>query len=301
MTTLSQAQTEERIIDTSGSDSNGVVQLQLEELIADEGQLELDLSFGLTSRSDDGVIAVYEMIDLGGGRFVTVPTSFSVREVESDTLISTAVLRYGLTERLELSMSGSFAGRDERELVARRLANHSKSLAFNSLAAGVAYQFSEDNATPALIGFTNIALVEAIDASGDNYALGRSLSAGFTSYRVLDPVVLTVTGGYQFAAERGVGGRSVDPGDVLFLSPGVSFVANDDVTLTAGIHLRRILADRIDGETVGADRTRAAIELGMGYRASEALTIRASARSDVVGNDGFTALFSLSYQLGKDK
>lgn len=210
-----------------------------------------------------------------------------------------ATLRRGVTERLELSARAAIAGAEARVVSFGDEIERDGSLAFNEIAVGASWQFAEDDATPALIGFADLALAEAVDPEGDEYAHARTLNLGLTSYRVIDPVVLTLTGGYRLAAERTVDGVDVDPGDVLYLNPGVAFAANDRVTLTAGVNLRRLLADEVDGREIGASRTRAEMEFGLGYGVSDRLTLRAAARADVVGSDGFTAVLSVSRQFGR--
>ena len=286
-------------IDTTAGEEAEGLPLRLEELLPERGEVRADVSLVFSARSDDEITSAFETISLGGGDFLTIPTAIDARRTEADSALLVGTLRYGATERLELSVRGALAGSDTRVVSFGEGVDQETSFALNELAVGASYQFSQDAETPALIGFADLTLAEAVDAEGDEYAYGRALNLGLTAYRVLDPVVLTLTGGYRAAAEREVAGSDVDPGDVLYLNPGVAFVVNDAVTLTAGVNLRRLLADEVDGREVGASRTRAEMEFGLGYGVSDRLTLRAAARADVVGSDGFTAVLSVSRQFGR--
>ena len=293
------AQENEPEIDISEGEETSL--LRLEELITDQGDVELDFSFALSARSEDGVASAFETISIGGGQFISVPTTLDPRQVETDTALVAGALRYGLTEKLELSGFASFAGSDVRAVQAGQQVSSDGSFALNDVGIGLSYQFSEDDETAALIGFARLTLAEATDPDGDDYAYGRTLNVGLTTYRVIDPVVLTLTGGYRLAAERDVGGQDIDPGDVLYLNPGVAFAVNDQITLTGGVNFQRIFADEIDGAQFGTDRTRAEMEFGVGYGVSRDLTLRANARAEMVGGDGFTVGLSLNYKFGRSR
>ena len=87
-------------------------------------------------------------------------------------------------------------------------------------------------------------------------------------------------------------------------SSGAATVPRDKtchLTGTGGVNLRRIFADEVDGAQSGADRTRAETEFGLGCGVSQDLTLRASARADVIGDDGFTAGLSLNYKFGRNR
>lgn len=290
------AQEVEPQIDISEADETSL--LRLEELITKQGDFELDLSFALSARSEDGIASTFETISLGGGQFVSIPTTLDPRQVETDTALFAGTSRYGLTEKLELSGFASFAGSDVRAVQAGQQVSSDGSFALNDVGVGLSYQFSEDDETPAIIGFARWTLAEATDPEGDDYAYGRTLNVGLTTYRVIDPLIPTLSVGYRLAAERDVVGQDVDPGDVLYLNPGVAFAVNDQITLTGGVNFQRIFADEIDGAQFGTDRTRAEMEFGVGYGVSRDLTLRANARSEMVGGDGFTLGLSLNYKFG---
>lgn len=284
------------VIDTAQGEARRP--LRIEELLARRGAIRADLSFVYTARADDAVLSGFDTVSLGGGAFLTFPTVTGTEETEADTGIVSGALRYGATRRLELSTRASLVGTDQRIVVAGLQDDSIADAFLGEAGAGLSYQFSDDDATPALIGFADITLAEASDAQGDDYAYGRTVNLGLTTYRVLDPLVLPLTGGVRVALDRDVGGVTIDPGETFYLNPGVAFAVNDSATLTGGVNLRRIGADEVDGVVRGTDRTRAEMEFGLGYGLSDSMTLRAAARSDVVGDGGFTAVLSLSRKFG---
>ncbi len=274
--------------------------LRLEEIIAKQGDLEFDFSFGLSAASSSGVSSSFQNFDFGNDQIVSIPTVIDQRTVESNTVLFNTALRYGYSETVELSLNASMSASDTRILDSGNLAGKDSSTAFNTLGVGTSYQFSEDDETPALIGFANLTLAEATTADADDYVFGRSANIGLRAYRVVDPIVFTATGGYRFASSRTIDDSKVDPGDVIYFSPGVAFSVNDVTTLTGGLNLSRVLADEINGVRSGTDRTRAEMEFGVGYGLSRNTTVRAAMRADVVGDGGATLLLSFTRKFDRN-
>jgi hypothetical protein len=81
---------------------------------------------------------------------------------------------------------------------------------------GLNTQLSPENKTVALIGFAEV--------SKNNTAM-----LGVTAYRSIDPIVLSMTTGYQRT--------KTTSNNSWFISPSIGFVANNEITLTAGLNI----------------------------------------------------------------
>ena len=64
---------------------------------------------------------------------------------------------------------------------------------------GLNHQFKPDNATPALLGFAEIALSERMRNDSASF---KSAMFGLTTYKAIDPVVFSLTAGYRFNQTR---------------------------------------------------------------------------------------------------
>lgn len=122
----------------------------------------------------------------------------------------------------------------------------------NNFTLGLNVQLSPDKDTAALTGFAEV--------SKDDTAM-----IGLTAYRSIDPVVLSITTGYQ---------KSLDK--LWFINPSIGFVANSEVTLTAGSNMsfRQL------------DTTQTALELGLGYSVSKQDTLSVKLQTDISDYSG---------------
>ena len=86
---------------------------------------------------------------------------------------------------------------------------------------------------------------------------------GLTAYRSIDPVVLSITTGYQHT--------KTPLNNSWFISPSISFVANNEVTLTAGFNMN----------FRQPDTAQTGLELGLGYSLSQQDTLSVKVQTDI--------------------
>jgi len=120
---------------------------------------------------------------------------------------------------------------------------------------GLNTQLSPDNDTAALMGF--------IEVSKDDTAM-----VGLTAYRSIDPVVLSGTVGYQHTKAA--------INNSWFISPSMGFVANSEVTLTAGLNMN----------FRKPDITQTSLDLGLGYSVSKQDTLSIKVQTDISDYSG---------------
>ena len=259
--------------------------LTVEELITGQGKWKFELGTTFSTTSQDREIGALQTIQTGTGTFVTVPIGLGTSWLESSVLLTNLGLRYGLTAQTEIftSISLSFGNSDETNGITGAVMNTSSS-GFNSWSLGVNHRFSQDNQTAGLIGFADIALAENASATGTQIISGKSGTIGLTAYKVFDPVVLSITGGYRPSLERDVNGQNVDPGDSFFLSPSVAFAVNNEVTLSGGVNIQFIGSDKVNGISQGSNRTRGSLDFGIAYALDQKSSLNFSTRADVVGD-----------------
>lgn len=257
--------------------------LTVEDLITDKGKVKLDLSVAYANSDRQGVSTGDPItIQTGATSFVTLPTLVGESRGNSDTLVGTLGLRYGLTSKAEVFARTSYLYSSSRSSDVSGFSNSNDSR-FTDAWAGINYQFKKDDDTPALLGFAEIALREKHENSSSSF---KSALVGLTTYKAIDPVVLSLTTAYRFNQSRKDGEADYKPGNLLLLNPSIAFAVNDRVTLTTGMQWTSRQADKWGGQVQGFRRTSSDLLLGVGYGISKGSTLNLSFKSNVSGSNG---------------
>lgn len=227
----------------------------------------------------------FATLQLAPGQFITLPLVVSQARQNLDILVASAGMRYGLSADTEILARASALSRHARSQDAEG-ASSTHSSRFNNAWIGINRRLSADDDTPAVLGFAELALAENVAVEGNELAYGRTALLGITVYRTTDPLVLSITGGYQYSAARDTAEQSVDPGDLLFINPNIGFAVNHEVTLTSGMQWRWQQRERHDGQPQGIRTTQTRLELGMGYAWSRLTTVQIVGRMDMSGDAG---------------
>lgn len=274
--------------------------IELEELLSEKGTFRLEFGTTFSASRRDGVAGLYQTIQTGTGEFVSVPVDVGSTDRQAETLLATVGLRYGLTTRSEIYSRATLRYDHSRFTDSTTGLTQSLSdTSFQSLVVGMNYRFLDEGERPGLIGFADVALLENTAARGTDFQTGKSGTVGFTAYRVLDPVVLSLTAGYRANLERTVDADRINPGDTLFINPSVGFAVNNELTLTGGFGLNFTGADTLNGVTQGSRNTNADLQFGLAYAWDKNTTLRADARAEVLGDRNFTAGITLTRTFGR--
>jgi hypothetical protein len=257
--------------------------LTVEDLITDQGKLRLDLSATYANSERSGVSTGEPIVvQTGPTAFVALPALVGERLVNSDTLVGSLGLRYGLTAKTELYARASVLSNSQRASTVEGT-SRSRDSRFADAWAGVNIQFKKDDDTPALLGFAEVALAERHRQRTAHF---KSALLGVTTYQAIDPIVFSLTGAYRFNQTRRDGPQDYRPGNLLLLNPAVGFAVNDRVTLTTGVQWTRRQADRLDGQAQGMTRTATNLLLGVGYGIARGNTLNLTAKANVSGTSG---------------
>ncbi len=222
--------------------------LTIEDLITDQGKVKLDLSVAYANADRQGVSTGDPiLVQTGPASFVTIPSAIGMSIGNSDTLVGTLGLRYGLTAKAEIYARASALTSSQRTSgVSGTSSEHDGR--FADAWAGVNVQIKKDDATPALLVFTELALAEKQRYDTASF---KSAMLGLTTYHAIDPIVFSLTAGCRLNQSRKDGGQTYRPGDLLLLNPSVGFAVNDRVTLTTGLQWTYRQADKLDGVAQG--------------------------------------------------
>lgn len=257
--------------------------LTVEELITDKGKFKVDTSLSYSNNERQGVMTGEPVtIQTGETSFITLPTQFGESKQNIDVLVGTLGFRYGVSHKAEVYTRSSYLYRNTRSdgLLETESSNKNR---FVDSWLGLNYQFSQDNDTPAFLGFVEGALYEKHQQS---HSSGKSWKVGATVYRAIDPVVLSLTSSFQWNQKRNDGDVNLQPGNHVSLRPSVAFAVNDRVTLTTGFQWMNRQADRYNNESQGFRRTRTDVTLGLGYGVSKGNTLNLTFQANASGKGG---------------
>lgn len=257
--------------------------ITVEDLITDKGKFKFDLSLAYANADRQGIsTGAPIVVQTGPASFITLPTAIGERIGNSDVFVTTMGLRYGLTAKAEVYARASYLASSQRSSDIFGISATSDSR-FADAWAGINYRFKDDDDTPAVLGFAEVALREKHLAGNSSF---KSAMLGLTTYKAIDPVVLALTAGYRFGRSRPDGEVSYRPGNLLLLSPSVGFAVNDRITLTTGLQWTRRAADRLDHQLQGISRTSTDLLLGVGYGFSRGNTLNTTFKANTSGQQG---------------
>lgn len=269
--------------------------LTIENLLTAERRWRADINLVYANSDRRNVDSLFTTLQLGPSQFISVPVSVSQARQNTDILALSIGVRYGLNLKTELYSRISGIGQNTRTFSVSGTSRENTQK-FGDVWFGVNHRFSEDNATPALLGFAEVALAENVAAEGSELKYGKAGLLGITIYRVIDPLVLTLTTGYRYSADITVQDQRINSGDILFLNPGIAFAVNHKVTLTQGLQWRWQQRSQINGQSQGIFITQSKLALGIGYAWSKQTTVQIDSRADISGNSGAEISMTVLYK-----
>lgn len=266
--------------------------LSLEELLTDKGKLKLEssISYVNTERSQTQFAnPIY--VQTSATNFVAVPTAINETDSNSDIVVGTVGLRYGLTGKTDIYGNTNYLWRSDRQF------NDSGSLKkrdnnLSDFSLGVSHTFMQDGKNPALIGFLETLVYEK---SQDKKSFGKSWVVGATTYKAIDPVVLSLTATYRHNLKKNIDGNSYKSGNYFMLNPSISFAANDKISLTGGVQWLNAQADTQNGKKLSARNTSTYAHAGIGYGITKDTALNASVRWKASGQSTSELKLGLTY------
>lgn len=271
--------------------------LTVDDILADKNRFKLDTDISYynhhkASASTQG----FETVDLGNGRFMVMPI-VGESNTNTDSLIMGMGLRYGVSDKLELGIKGAGLYRNQRSQNGDTLTS-AKGTHLQDISVSSQYQLTHNHKSlPDGLLFGELSLYD--NTAGLKSKSGASALIGGTVYTVNDPIVLSLTGTYQYQGNRRlVGGGRVDLGDTAMLNGSVGFAVNPDITLTAGVGVRHKWADKNSFGKLENNRTQTTLNLGLAYAASARTNLTASVRTPISEYGGSTLSVGISTKLG---
>ncbi|HGN6352106.1 TPA: meta-pathway of phenol degradation family protein [Neisseria gonorrhoeae] len=253
--------------------------LNIEDIMTDKGKWKLETSLTyLNSENSRAALASPVYIQTGSASFIPVPTEIQENGSNTDMLAGTLGLRYGLTGNTDIYGSGSYLWHEERKLDGNGKTRNKR---MSDISAGISHTFLKDGKNPALIAFLESTVYEK---SRNKASSGKSWLIGATTYKAIDPIVLSLTAAYRINGSKTLSDDvKYKAGNYWMLNPNISFAANDRISLTGGIQWLGKQPDRIDGKKESARNTSTCAHFGAGFGFTKTAALNASARFNVSG------------------
>ncbi|WP_082295504.1 meta-pathway of phenol degradation family protein [Neisseria gonorrhoeae] len=253
--------------------------LTIEDIMTDKGKWKLETSLTyLNSENSRSELAAPVYIQTGSASFIPVPTEIQENGSNTDMLAGTLGLRYGLTGNTDIYGSGSYLWHEERKLDGNGKTRNKR---MSDISAGISHTFLKDGKNPALIAFFESTVYEK---SRNKASSGKSWLIGATTYKAIDPIVLSLTAAYRINGSKTLSDDvKYKAGNYWMLNPNISFAANDRISLTGGIQWLGKQPDRIDGKKESARNTSTYAHFGAGFGFTKTAALNASARFNVSG------------------
>ena len=225
--------------------------LSLEELLTDKGKLRLESSISYTNvEREQTRLANPIYIQTGANSYIAVPTALQQGSRNSDLIIGTLGLRYGITAQTELYGNASYLWRNDRTYNGAAHSHSSDNL--SNISLGISHTFKQDGKNPALIGFAE---TTAYEKSYGKASSAKSWQIGATTYKAIDPIVLSLTGTYHINSSKNIAAGKYKAGNYFTLNPSISFAANDRISITGGVQWIAQQPSRLNGEKLAAKNT----------------------------------------------
>ncbi|HGS8437550.1 TPA: meta-pathway of phenol degradation family protein [Neisseria lactamica] len=265
--------------------------LTIEDIITDKGKWKLETSLTyLNSENSRAALAAPVYIQTGATSFIPIPTEIQENGSNTDMLAGTLGLRYGLTGNTDIYGSGSYLWHEERKLDGNGKTRNKR---MSDISAGISHTFLKDDKNPALIGFLESTVYEK---SRGKASSGKSWLIGATTYKAIDPVVLSLTAAYRINGSKTLSSNTkYKAGNYWMLNPNISFAANDRISLTGGIQWLGKQPDRLDGKKESARNTSTYAHFGAGFGFTKTTALNASARFNVSGQSSSELKFGVQH------
>lgn len=271
--------------------------LTVDDLLADKNRFKLDTDLSYYNHhKSSSTTQGFDVVDLGNGRTVYLP-SIGESNTNTDSIIMGLGLRYGVSDKLEMGVKTNAIYRNARHQNGAELSKSSDTH-LNDISLSTQYQFTKNHAKlPDMLTFGELSLYDS--TQGLKSKSGASALVGFTTYTVNDPIVLSLTGTYQYQANRETNaGNRVDLGDTATLNGSVGFAVNPDITLTGGVGVRHKWADKNELGKLENRSTQTTLNLGFAYAMTARSNLTANVRMPISGDGGSTLSVGLTSKLG---
>lgn len=268
--------------------------ITVDGVIIKNDENRLDISTSIDIRNNRDVTSGYQFIKDGDGEYVMVATDIGAAYDNAVYTTMNIGLRHGISPKTEIFGSLTGMSVNQESLDSTGDYQTSNSAGLRQLSIGINHSLNEPDTDMPLIASASARLAENASLEDDDWSHLKTVDVGLSTYKMLDPVLLSAKVGYQHAAERNIGEEKQNPGDLLYLSPSLNFLANDQVTLFTSADITHKQRDQIEGEKTGASDTQANLSGGINYRMDKKHQLSLDVSQNITGEDNAAVTLGFS-------
>jgi len=237
--------------------------VKVDELLTEKNKIQSDVSISyINTQRNSGDVGLIEY-QSANGDFVSIPTYLGNIESQSDRLVYSLALRYGLSKDIEVFGFGNFYSSTEHSLSTSGEASHSSSR-FSSFGIGGVYQVRGEDDYPALMVGGTIDLIDYDEMFKQNFYF-KSGSVFVSSYYTTDPLVFFFKASYGFNTSYSSDSHTLEAGNILSITPQIHFAVNPYTSLNWGVRYQYKQKDTYDGQAISTNQSQLGWLFGMSY------------------------------------
>jgi len=219
-----------------------------------ELQIDLNLSYSSINKSSGKSQLIY--LQTNNNALIPIFTYLGDEKTNTDNLLITTRLRYGITKKFEVFSSASFLSSFSRISYPSGTSKSENNSKFSSLGAGFSYQLHDEDKYPGvLLSYSTLVINNSSFPNGYKKVYFRDHKVNLSTYYTVDPLVLYLEASYEIHLPRSKSDTSLNPGERLSLSPQIYFSVNPFISLYWGVEWFLQGKDRIDGKSISATTT----------------------------------------------
>lgn len=249
--------------------------VKVDELLTEKNKIQSDASISYANiQRNSGDVGLVEY-QSASGDFVVVPTYLGSVESQSDRLMYSLSLRYGLNKDAEVFGFGNLYSSTERTLNASGTTSHSDS-GFSSFGIGGVYQVRAEDDYPAVLIGGTVDLIDHDEMLKKNFYF-KSGSVFVSSYYTSDPVVFFLKASYGYNGSHTNGSHTLETGNVLSITPQIHFAVNPYTSLNWGVRYQYKEKDTYNGNAISTNQS----QLGWMFGASNEINAKSVLSADM--------------------
>ncbi len=211
--------------------------------------MDLNFSYSSINKSSGKSQLIY--LQTNNNALIPVFTYLGDEKTNTDNLLITARIRYGITRKLEVFSSASTLSSFSRISYPTGSSKSKNESKFSSLGIGFSYQLHNEDKYPGiLISYSTLAINNSSFPNGYKNTYFRDHKLNLSTYYTVDPIVLYLETSYEVHLPRKKDNTTLNPGEKLSLSPQIYFSVNPFISLYWGVEWFLQGKDKVNSQSL---------------------------------------------------
>lgn len=273
--------------------------LDIENFITPKNNVRLSISSTYSNATNVETISTgHSELIIGDNQTLQVSHPIKTFYINTDSFNTGLSLKYGVTNKLDFGIAGLYLKHTARINSENTFFNKSNDY-LKKVELNAKYQIIDSNdILPDTIIFSNLYLFD--NEPRLKSFLIPSFSSGITTYTITDPILISLTAEYLHMRDRiGINNEKFNFGDLISITPSISFIANNQITLNGAINFQLKRQDYINDKIVHSIRSSTNLIFGVNYQINERNYLNSSIKTNISGLRESNFTLELISKIGK--